>query len=92
MSSRRDQRKKAYQFLYEKSHNSDQNIRYKIDNNIDGFNFISLAEMEQLKKGLADSSAELVAGLKTLLPHIANEDEIEEHLIKPFLSKSPLPE
>ena len=90
MSNRRDKRKKAYQFLYEKLHNTDQNLRYKIDKNIDDGSFISLAEMEQLKKGLADPSAELVAGLKTLLQHIANEDEIEEHLIKPFLSKSPL--
>ena len=88
MTSRRDKRKKAYQFVYDKLHESGHRISHNADQAIDVANVISLAELYKLKSGDTDPSSEFVIGLKALLRHVASESEIEEYLVKPFLSKS----
>ena len=90
MTSRRDKRKQAYQFIYEKLHESGHRLSHNTAQAIDGASVISLAELDKLKSGYADPSRELVIGLKTLLHHVASEGEIEEYLVKPFLFKSRL--
>ena len=81
-TSRRDKRKQAYQF-----HDSDHRLGYNTAKSLDVTSVISLAEMDELKKGYADPSEELVIALKTLLNHVASECKIEEYLVTPFLSK-----
>jgi len=82
LTSRRDKRKQAYQF-----HDSDHRLGYNTAKSLDVTSVISLAEMDELKKGYADPSEELVIVLKTLLNHVASECKIEEYLVTPFLSK-----
>ena len=88
MTSRRDKRKQAYQFIYEKLHESDRRLSYNAVKSLDATSVISLAEIDKLKNGYTDLSEELVAALKTLLQHVTSEGEIEEYLVKPFLTKS----
>ena len=92
MTSRRDKRKKAYEFLYEKLQKLGRTASSRIDRNIDNVSPVSLAEIDDPKKGLADPSKEFISELKILLHHIASESEIEEYLIKPFLSRSKISE
>jgi len=87
VNSRRDKRKQAYQFIRDKLHESGHKLSYNTAKAIDVSSVISLAEMDNLKRGYADPSEELVAGLKKLLHRVAGEGEIEEYLVKPFLSK-----
>ena len=88
MNSRIHKRKKAYQYIYKKLHESGQkpgkNTAVLSDANV----AISLAEIDNLREGIADPSEELVTALKTLLHHTTSESEIEKHLVKPFLSGS----
>lgn len=86
-TSRRDKRKQAYQFIYGKLHDSDHRLGYNTAKSLDVTSVISLAEMDEMKKGYADPSEELVIALKTLLNHVASECKIEEYLVTPFLSK-----
>jgi len=79
---KQDKRKQAYQF-----HDSDHRLGYNTAKSLDVTSVISLAEMDELKKGYADPSEELVIALKTLLNHVASECKIEEYLVTPFLSK-----
>jgi len=65
------------------------NIQREMDRSIDDVSFLSLADIEGLKKGVSDPSEELVSGLKKLLHNVADESEIEQHLFRPFMSKSP---
>lgn len=90
MISRSDKRKRAYNFIHSKLHELDHNLGHNTSNYIDVASIISLAEIDKLKRGYADPSAELVAALKDLLRPVAREREIENNLVKPFLSKSRL--
>jgi len=90
LTSKKEKRKQAYQFIRDKLHESGHKLSYNTAKAIDVSSVISLAEMDNLKRGYADPSEELVAVLKKLLPHAADEDEIEEYLVKPFLSKHQL--
>lgn len=48
-------------------------------------NYISLAELVELREGTAEPSKELVTALKKLLNGVASEAEIEDYLVSPFL-------
>ncbi len=90
MTSRRDRRKQAYKFIYNKLHESDYKLGHTTGKSVDVTSVISLAEIDKLKRGYADPSEELVAALKIILHPVAKEQEIEDYLVKPFLSESSL--
>ena len=87
MTSRRDKRKQVYQFIYGILHESGHWPVHSTAGSFDVVSAISLAEIEQLKKGSTDPSTELVVALNTLLNSITGKDEIEKYLVKPFMSK-----
>ena len=88
MTSRRDKHKQAYQFIYEKLHESDLSLSYNTVKSLDATSVTSLGKIDKLKNGYTDPSEELAAALKTLLKHVTSEGEIEEFPVKPFLSES----
>jgi len=72
-------RKEAYRYI--------QAILSKLPigaSDVDRVLVISLEELSQLKEGVADPSALLVASLKKLLRGTVTEAEIEAHLVLPF--------
>jgi len=76
-------RKEAYRYI--------QAILSKLPidpSDIDRSPVISLEELAKLKEGLADPSVSLIASLKKLLSGIVTEDEIEIHLVLPFVEYS----
>jgi hypothetical protein len=89
MASRQEKRKDGYKYMVAQLKKLDWDIECQTDKNIQDIDFLSLAEIEELRKGYADPSDGLVAGLKKLLHHVASEDEIDAYLVDPFL---PTPE
>ena len=87
MVSREEKRQKSYKYIVEKLRQLERDGNYTTDKRINDVNYISLAEIEELKEGITDPTVELVARLKKLLQHVASESEIDEHLVKPFLAK-----
>ncbi|MFC1915665.1 hypothetical protein ACFLW4_03105 [Chloroflexota bacterium] len=71
-----------------KLHELEWSRAYQSNKNIEDISYLSLAEIEGLKKGLIDPTEELVVGLKKLLHNVSSEHEINEHLVNPFLVKS----
>jgi hypothetical protein len=82
--SRIERRKQAYQFILGKIKKMEAEFSYKTDKPDEGNNIIQLAELNKLKEGIADPSAELVTLLKKLLRPVASEVEIEDNLSTPF--------
>jgi hypothetical protein len=77
--SKRGLRKEAYRYI--------QAILSKLPigaSDVDLVLVISLEELRQLKEGVADPSASLVASLKKLLRGTVTEAEIEAYLVLPF--------
>ena len=91
MVSRVDQRKQAYQFILDKIKKLEAEFSYKTNKSGVVNDIVPLAELDKLKRGIADPSTELVTFLKKLLPPIASEVEIEDKLLKPFRLKTPSP-
>jgi hypothetical protein len=77
-------RKQAYQFILDKIKKLEAKASYNTDKPDEGSNIIPLAELNKLKEGIADPSAELVTILKKLLRPVASEVEIEDNLLIPF--------
>jgi hypothetical protein len=88
LASRIDKRKKAYQYIYQKLHESVYKPSYNTAELPDVSTVIPLAEIDKLREGITDPSEALIVALKTLLHHTTSESEIEEILVKPFLLKS----
>ena len=84
MISKEEKRKKAYEYIVEKLHQLERDREYATDKSINDSNYISLAEIEELKGGITDPTVQLVAGLKNLLRHVVSEHEVDEYLVKPF--------
>jgi hypothetical protein len=77
--SRRQLRVTAYEYIKAQISKYHGNARYA-----DLSVIVPLDDIESLKEGIADPSAELVASLKQLLTNISVEEEFEAHLIVPF--------
>jgi len=92
MLSSIDLRKQAYQFVYEKIKELETQFSYNIEKYSEGTDIVYLADLDKLKRGVADPSGELVAILQKLLNRVASEGEIEENLVKPFQAESHSPE
>ena len=80
--SKCDLRKEAYRYIQERlsklpvgSCDADQGLS------------IPLHELRQLKEGVADPPAAVVAALKQLFRGTVTEAEIDAHLVKPFRGK-----
>ena len=86
MLSSEEKRKKAYEYMVEKLRQLERDRKYSTDERINDVNLISLAEIEELKKGITDPPIELAAVLKKLLQHVTSESEIDEPLVKAFSS------
>ena len=91
MVSRNARRKQAYQFILEKIKKLEAEFSYKTNKSGEGSDILPLAELDKLKRGVADPSTELVTLLKKLLRPVAFEVEIENKLLKPFQPKTPSP-
>jgi hypothetical protein len=61
LNSRKDRRKQAYKFIYDKILESGQKPGHNTNKSLDVTRIISLAEIDDLKKGYIDPSKELVA-------------------------------
>jgi len=77
MVSRKEKRREAYKYIVKKLHELEWDIACKTDKTIEDVNYLSLAEIEDLKNCLTDPTEELVAGLKKLLHSVVSEQEIE---------------
>ncbi len=64
MASRIEKRRNAYKYILEKLKVLNWNIQREMDRSIDDVNFLSLTDIEGLRKGDLDPSEELVSGLK----------------------------
>ena len=88
MKERIESRKKAYSFVLKKAKELGFAHNYrlsKIGNDID---YISLNDLIGLKEGTNDPPLQLVTSLKKLLQGTANETEIDQYLIQPFIDQS----
>ena len=65
-----------------------RDLEYKLDGVLDDSRYVSLNDLEALKKGLADPPQELVALLMKLFSYVASEAEIDNYLVKPFVRKT----
>jgi len=79
MSDRREIRKAAYQYIWQKL----GQLQPSSGAANDGF-VISLDELSSLKDGTADPSPEMVALVRSLLGHAVGDAEIEANLVTPF--------
>ena len=80
MTSRRDKRKQAYQFIYDKLHDLDHRLDYNAAKSLDVTSIISLAEIDKLKNGYSDPSEELVLALKKLLHYVETGCRLQKHI------------
>lgn len=87
MTSQREKRRKAYEYILNQTKKLNLELLYKSDKTIANISYIPLSDIEKVKEGIADPSEELVEVLKKLFHHIASEAEIEDHLVKPFSDK-----
>ena len=87
MLDRTNKRKQAYEFTNEKLHRAGCKSSYHTAKMTDRDVIISLNEIDSLKRGYVDPSKELVNVVKSLIRHVADEAEIEEYPVKPFLRK-----
>jgi hypothetical protein len=89
LKERIESRKKAYSFILKKVKELDFANNYrlgKISNDID---YMSLNDLIGLKEGTNDPPLQLVTSLKKFLRGTANETEIDQYLIQPFIDQSP---
>ena len=87
MTSQREKRRKAYEYILNQTKKLNLELLYKSDKTIANISYIPLSDIEKVKEGIADPSEELVEVLKKLFHLIASEAEIEDHLVKPFSDK-----
>ncbi len=87
MLSRRQKRQQAYSYILNQTKKINWNFERSFKNSINDVGYISLADIQELKEGLSNPSPELVATLKILFRRVASQDEIDNHLIKPFLDE-----
>lgn len=85
MTSRSENRIRAYRYIIENVGKANQDLSHRPDKMLADINYISLAELVKLREGTADPSKELVTALKELLNGVASEAEIEDYLVSPFL-------
>ena len=83
LATRSENRKRAYQYIKKQS----EKLKLISDKAINDVNNISLDELIRLKNGLADPSLELVQALRKLFMGIANKEEIDGYLFRPFQHK-----
>ena len=84
MISRIDQRKQAYQFILDKIKKLEAEFSYQTNISDEVSYLIPLAELDKLRRGIADPSIKLVNILKKMLHPVASEIELEDNLLKPF--------
>ncbi len=87
MTSQREKRRKAYEYILNQTKKLNLELLHKSDKTIANISYIPLSDIEKVKEGIADPSEELVEMLKKLFHQIASEAEIEDHLVKPFSDK-----
>ena len=64
MLSRIEQRKRAYEFVYQKAKELEAKGNYGIDKYIEETDIVYLEDLDKLKRGIADPSNELILILK----------------------------
>jgi len=84
LTTRSENRKRAYQYIKEQS----EKLNLISDKAITDVNYISLDELIRLKNGLADPSLELAQALRKLFIGVANKEEIDGYLFRPFHHKT----
>ena len=87
MLSRRQKRQQAYSYILNQAKKINWNFERSFESSINDVGYISLTDIQELKEGLSNPSPELVATLKILFRRVASQDEIDNHLIKPFLDE-----
>ena len=88
MTSRSGNRIRAYRYIIEHVGKANQDLSHRPDKMLADVNYISLAELVELREGTAEPSKELVTALKKLLNGVASESEIEDYLVSPFLKRT----
>ena len=84
MTTRSENRKRAYQYIMRQSEKLNLTLHSDSYKTTTDVNYISLDDIVRLKKGLADPPPELVLALRNLLKGVASEAEIDEYLVRPF--------
>ena len=87
MIDRGENRKRAYQYIVEQAKKINWDLTPKSPGIIADNRYISLDDLLGLKEGLSDPPQELVITLKKLLSHVVSETEIDDYLVRPFLSE-----
>lgn len=87
MTSQREKRREAYEYILNQTKKLNLEPLHKSDKTIANISYIPLSDIEKVKEGIADPSEELVEMLKKLFHHIASEAENEDRLVKPFSDK-----
>ena len=91
MASRIGRRKQAYQFILSKIKKLEAEFSYQTNISGEESGIVPLAELDKLRRGIADPSIKLVTILKMLLRPVASEIELEDNLLKPFQLRATSP-
>ena len=87
MSGQREDRKRAYRYVIEQAGKLSLDLNRRPDQSTTDLDYVSLNDLVALKEGLIDPPQHLVVALKKFLKGIANKDEIDEYLVKPFRTR-----
>ena len=88
MTNQRESRKRAYYYIVEQAKKVNWDPPIDSDGRLADVFDIQISELNSLKEGLSDPSPKLIAEFKNLFgPTIHDEDEVDSHLVTPFLTK-----
>ncbi len=87
MTSQREKRRKAYEYILNQTRKLPPELLHKSDETIADISYFPLSDIEEVKAGIADLSEGLVELLQKLFRHIASEADNEDLLVKPFSDK-----
>ena len=84
MANEVEKRRKAYEYIVSQAKKLPPDISKILSADVSTGGHISLEDLFQLKEGLSSPSETLIKQLKELFRNISSEEDIYDHLIKPF--------
>ena len=87
MTNQGESRKRAYHYIVEQVKKVNWDPPIDSDERLADVFDIPISDLNSLKEGLSDPSPKLVVEFKKLFGPIIHEEEVESHLVTPFLAK-----